>query len=116
MEPQGIEYGAPDGLPVYLIVMYLVPSNQRNHYLREISILAKVLTSSPGIERLQSIKELNDVRNYLLDLIAASKETAGPDARARMIRLQSKTAVATQPVSDLSTLIIEPVSIITGLA
>jgi hypothetical protein len=31
------------------------------------------------------------------------------DARARMIRLQSKAAMATQPVSDLSSLIIEPV-------
>jgi hypothetical protein len=54
------------------------------------------------------------VRNYLLDLIAASKETVGPDARARMIRLQSKAVMATQPVSDLSSLIIEPVSIIAG--
>jgi mannitol/fructose-specific phosphotransferase system IIA component (Ntr-type) len=112
--PTGIDYGAPDGIPVSLITMYLVPSNQRNHYLREVSIMAKVLKSLPAIDRLPSIKELNDVRNYLLDLIAASKETVGPDARARMIRLQSKAAMATQPVSDLSNLIIEPVSIIAG--
>ncbi|MEN6499322.1 MAG: PTS sugar transporter subunit IIA [Rectinema sp.] len=112
--PTGIDYGAPDGIPVSLITMYLVPSNQRNHYLREVSIMAKVLKSLPAIDRLPSIKELNDVRNYLLDLIAASKETIGPDARARMIRLQSRAAMATQPVSDLSNLIIEPVSIIAG--
>jgi len=112
--PTGIDYGAPDGIPVSLITMYLVPSNQRNHYLREVSIMAKVLKSLPAIDRLPSIKELNDVRNYLLDLIAASKETIGPDARARMIRLQSRAAMATQPVSDLSNLIIEPVTIIAG--
>jgi mannitol/fructose-specific phosphotransferase system IIA component (Ntr-type) len=40
--PTGIDYGAPDGIPVSLITMYLVPSNQRNHYLREVSIMAKV--------------------------------------------------------------------------
>jgi len=112
--PTGIQYGSPDGLPISIIAMYLVPSNQRNHYLREISVMAKVLKSSPDIEKLSSIRELNDVRNYLLDLIAASKETVGPDARARMIRLQAKSALSTQPVSDLSHLIIEPVSIVAG--
>lgn len=112
--PTGIPYGSPDGLPISIIAMYLVPSNQRNHYLREISVMAKVLKSSPEMEKLSSIRELNDVRNYLLDLIAASKETVGPDARARMIRLQAKSALATQPVRDLSHLIIEPVSIVSG--
>jgi mannitol/fructose-specific phosphotransferase system IIA component (Ntr-type) len=112
--PTGIDYGAPDGTKVSIITMYLVPSNQRNHYLREISIMAKVLKSLPSVDKLSSIKELNDVRNYLLDMIAASKETVGPDARARMIRLQSKAAIATQPVSDISNLIIEPITIITS--
>lgn len=112
--PTGIDYGAPDGTKVSIITMYLVPSNQRNHYLREISIMAKVLKSLPSVDRLSSVKELNDVRNYLLDMIAASKETVGPDARARMIRLQSKAAVATQPVPEISNLIIEPISIIAG--
>ncbi|MCX7656838.1 MAG: PTS sugar transporter subunit IIA, partial [Treponemataceae bacterium] len=112
--PTGIDYGAPDGIPVSLIVMYLVPSNQRSHYLKEISMLAKVLKTVPSVDRLSSIKELSDVRNYLLDLIGESKETVGPDARARMIRLQAKAAMATQPISDLSQLIIEPVAIIVG--
>lgn len=112
--PTGISYGSPDGLPISIIAMYLVPSNQRNHYLREISVMAKVLKSSPGIDKLSSIRELNDVRNYLLDLISASKETVGPDARARMIRLQVKSVLATQPVSDLSQLVIDTVSIVAG--
>lgn len=112
--PTGIDYGAPDGVKVSIITMYFVPSNQRNHYLREISIMAKVLKALPESDRLTSIRELNDVRNYLLDMITASKETIGPDARARMIRLQTKAAIASQPLSDLSNFIIEPVSIIAG--
>jgi len=112
--PTGINYGAPDDKPVSIIVMYFVPSNQRDHYFREISILAKVLKSSPEIDRLSSIKDLNGVRNYLLDLITAGKETVGPDARARMIRLQTKQAMGAQIPSDLSNLSVEPVSIVSG--
>jgi mannitol/fructose-specific phosphotransferase system IIA component (Ntr-type) len=113
--PEGIDYGATDGKPIKIIVMYLVPSNQRNHYLREISILAKVLKSATIPDKLPTIRDLNDVRNYLLDLIAASKETGGPDARARMIRLQAKTAaLAPAPLPDLARLLIEPVSIVVG--
>lgn len=112
--PTGIDYGAPDGKPVSIITMYLVPSNQRNHYLREISVMAKVLKSAQDTEKLLKLADLNEARNYLLDLVSASKDTIGPDARARMIRLQSKTAMATQPIGDLSNLVIEPVSIITG--
>jgi mannitol/fructose-specific phosphotransferase system IIA component (Ntr-type) len=112
--PTGIDYGSPDGKPISLITMYLVPSNQRNHYLREVSLLAKVISTSPEISKLASLKELNDVRNYLLDLIAASKETAGPDARARMIRLQTKSATVSQPVQDLSNLVVEALEIITS--
>lgn len=113
--PTGIAYGAPDGKLVSIITMYLVPSNQRNHYLREISVMAKVLKSAQDTDKLRELKDLNEVRNYLLDLVSASKDTIGPDARARMIRLQSKTAIATQPIGDLSSLVIEPVSIITGV-
>ncbi|MGO9019196.1 MAG: PTS sugar transporter subunit IIA, partial [Syntrophobacteraceae bacterium] len=36
--PTGIEYGASDGNPVSIIALYLVPENQRNHYLREVSM------------------------------------------------------------------------------
>lgn len=112
--PTGIDYGAPDGNTVSIIVMYLVPSNQRNHYLREISILVKALKASSDMARLQSVRSLNDARNFLLDLIAASKETGGPDARARMIRLQAKTAQIERAQLDLANILIEPISIIAG--
>ncbi len=112
--PTGIDYGAPDGKPVTLLVMYLVPENQRNHYLREISVLARALETYPDLERLREVKDLNDIRNFLLDLIDASKERTGPDARARMIRLQAKAAPEAFAFRDLSNLIVEPITLVAG--
>jgi len=112
--PAGIDYGAPDGMPVSIIAMFLVPEGQRNHYLREVSVLAKALTGYPGRDKLSSARELNDVRDYLLDLISSTKEAAGPDARVRMIQLQAREAVESMPLGDLSSLVIEPVTLVTG--
>ena len=115
--PAGIDYGAPDGRPVSIIVMYLVPANQRNHFLREVSILAKALETYPDQEKFRTAKDLNEVRNSLLDLIGTTKENVGPDARARMIRLQAKPTVssaATFPTQDLSHLIMEPLTLVAG--
>lgn len=114
--PSGIDYGAPDEKPVALIVMYLVPENQRNHYLREISLLAKALQTYPGLDNLREVEDLDDIRNYLLDLIDVSKESPSQDARARMIRLQAKTAPDDSAYHDLSNLIIEPVTLVTAPA
>jgi hypothetical protein len=63
---------------------------------------------------LRNIKDLNDVRNYLLDMIGTTKETVGPDARARMIRLQARPSVEAFPFKDLSNLIVEPVTLVAG--
>jgi nitrogen PTS system EIIA component len=113
--PAGIDYGAPDGKLIKLVVMYIVPENQRNHYLREISILAKALTTYPDLGKLPEARDLNDIRNYLLDLIDTTKENVGPDARARMIRLQARPApVSDFSFRDLSNLIVEPVTLISG--
>ncbi len=112
--PIGIEYGAPDGNPVSIIALYLVPENQRNHYLREVSMLAKALKSYPGFEKLHAAKELNEVRDHLLDMISTSRETVGPDTRARMIQLQARQFVASIPAYDLASLVLEPVTIISG--
>ena len=110
--PTGINYGAPDGIPVSIVAMYLVPANQRNHYLREVSKLAKVLVGYPEVEKLRSAKELNDIRDHLLDLISSTKETVGPDSRARMIQLQAKVSAEAVPGLDLSNLLVESVTII----
>ncbi|RMH26627.1 MAG: PTS sugar transporter subunit IIA [Candidatus Hydrogenedentota bacterium] len=112
--PQGIDYDAPDGQPVRIVVMYLIPDNQRNNYLREISLLAKALETYPSNHRLQEVTDLNEVRNYLLDLIDVLKDSVGPDSRARMIRLQAKTSQESFPYGDLTNLIIEPLTIISA--
>jgi hypothetical protein len=57
---------------------------------------------------------LNEVRDDLLDLISSTKETVGPDTRARMIQLQARAAVAKVPLHDLSNLLIEPVTLVTA--
>ncbi|MDR3554733.1 MAG: PTS sugar transporter subunit IIA [Syntrophobacteraceae bacterium] len=112
--PTGIDYGAPDGKAVSIIALYLVPENQRSHFLREVSMLAKALKVHPDFEKLSSAKELNEVREHLLDLISSSRETAGPETRARMIQLQARQSVAAIPAYDLANLILEPVTIISG--
>ena len=76
--PTGIDYGAPDGCPVSIVVMYLVPDNQRNQFLREASMLAKAVTTYPQRVTPSSAPELNEVREHLLDLISSSKDTSGP--------------------------------------
>lgn len=112
--PTGIEYGTPDGLPVRIIAMYLVPENQRSNYLREVSLLAKALAIYPGLDKLNAAAELNDVREHLLDLISSTKGTVGPDTRARMIQLQARPSVLKPVTYDLSDLVVESVTIITS--
>jgi nitrogen PTS system EIIA component len=112
--PTGLDYGAPDGTPMSIIAMYLVPANQRNHYLREISMLAKALSAYAEPDKLRSAKDLNEVRHYLLDLIGSTKDTVGPDARARMIQLQARQTQDAHPVRDLTNLIVEPLSLVAG--
>jgi nitrogen PTS system EIIA component len=112
--PVGIEYGTTDGLPVRIIAMYLVPENQRSNYLREVSLLAKALEIYPGLEKLNAAKELNEVRDHLLDLISSTKGTVGPDTRARMIQLQARPSVVAPATYSLENLVLEPVTIITA--
>ncbi len=112
--PTGIEYGTPDGLPVRIIAMYLVPENQRSNYLREVSLLAKALAIYPGLDNLNAAVELNDVREHLLDLISSTKGSVGPDTRARMIQLQARPSVVETPAYNLANLVVEPVTIITS--
>ncbi len=112
--PGGIDYAARDGKRVKLIVMYVVPANQLNPYLREISIIAKALKAYPDTERLERAKDLNEVRNFLLDLIAETKTKVGPETRAKMIRLQAAPPVEAAAIADISSLILVPVTIITA--
>ncbi len=110
--PTGIDYGAPDNKPIHIIIMYLVPDNQRNHYLKEVSLLAKALQNSNNFEELKKAEDLNTVRNYLLDLVSLSKSITGFEARAKMIKLEARETVPPAPITELSDVIIEPISII----
>lgn len=113
--PTGIDYGATDNLPVHIVIMYLVPDNQRNHYLKEISVLAKVLQTRNSFDTIRTATDLNTVRNLLLDLVNDSKSIIGSDARARMIQLEARTASTPPQIQQLSNVIIEPVTIVAEL-
>ncbi len=89
---QGIDYGAPDGEHVRLVLMYYIPGAQKNVYLKEISSLVKAMKTSGGIEPIAHADNLNVVRNLLLDWIEALSGGAGPEAVARMIKLEIKQA------------------------
>src|SRR5271157_506723 len=90
--PQGIDYGAPDGQKVQLVIMYFIPDSQRNSYLKEISGLAKAVDKSKGIASIATAGDIHAVRSQLLDWVAYAIDTAIPDAKARMIKLQEKQA------------------------
>ncbi len=114
--PTGIDYGAPDGKPVRIVVMHYIPDSQKNVYLREISGLAKAIQGNPALGELSSAKDLGEVRNRLIDLLTAAVESALPDVKARMIQLEAKQAVSalaeTLPVDMLSTLSLIPLSVV----
>jgi nitrogen PTS system EIIA component len=90
----GIEYGAPDGEHVHLVFMYYIPSAQKNVYLKEISGLVKAMKKTGGIEPIEHAAHLNTVRNLLLDWVGEALGEAGPEAVARMIKLEVKQAQA----------------------
>lgn len=89
---QGIDYGAADGKPVHLVVMYYIPGAQKNVYLKEISMLVKAIRKSGGIEPIAQATDLNAVRNLLLDWVSSVLGEAGPESIARMIKLEVKHA------------------------
>lgn len=92
--PQGIDYGAPDGVKVHLVVMYFVPDSQRNAYLKEISQLAKAIHQNEDLQKLQELTELSEVRHALLDAITHAISSVTPEGRARMIQLEVRHAAA----------------------
>ena len=90
--PEGIDYGAPDGKKVHLVIMYYIPDSQRNSYLKEISGLAKAITESEDIQSIFNLVDLTNVRNKLLDWVEIAVNRAVPDTKARMIKLEERQA------------------------
>jgi mannitol/fructose-specific phosphotransferase system IIA component (Ntr-type) len=88
--PSGIDYGAPDGEKVHLLVMYYIPENQKNSYLKELSSLAKAIQNGQGIENIKKASTIEDVRNELLNWISSSANSSMPQTKARMIKLETK--------------------------
>jgi nitrogen PTS system EIIA component len=111
--PAGIDYGGPDGVPVRIVVMHCIPDSQKSAYLREISGLAKAIRQNPALGELSGAKELAAVRYRLIDVLTAALESAVPDAKARMIQLEAKQALAeAMPADLLSSLALLPLSIL----
>jgi mannitol/fructose-specific phosphotransferase system IIA component len=92
--PKGIDYGAPDAKPVHLVVMYYIPESQKSGYLKEISSLAAAVRKEGGIQTIAAAEDIATVRGRLLDWVGAAIEANIPDAKARMIRLEARQAVA----------------------
>jgi mannitol/fructose-specific phosphotransferase system IIA component (Ntr-type) len=92
--PAGIDYGAPDGKKVHLVVMYYIPETQKNAYLKEVSSLAGAVRRGGGIQPIADARDIATVRERLLDWVSTAIEKSIPDAKARMIRLESRQAAA----------------------
>jgi mannitol/fructose-specific phosphotransferase system IIA component (Ntr-type) len=92
--PLGMDYGAPDGKKVHLLVMYYVPDRERNAYLKEISGLAKAVKAGDSIETISALPDLQSVREKLLDWVSLAINETMPDAKARMIKLEARQAAA----------------------
>ena len=92
--PAGIDYGAADGAPVHLVFMFYIPGAQKNVYLKEISSLFKAIKKSGSISPIAHAEDLNAVRNLLLDWVSAVLGESGPEAVARMIKLEVRQAQA----------------------
>jgi len=91
---QGIDYGASDHERVHLVFMYYIPAAQKNVYLKEISSLVKAIKQTGGIGPIVHAVDLNAVRNLLLDWVSEVLAASGPEAVARMIKLEVKQAQA----------------------
>ncbi len=90
--PTGVDYGAPDGKKVHLVVMYYIPESQKNVYLKEISSLAGAVRREEDIQALASAEDIAGVRERLLDWVSQAVEASIPEAKARMIRLEARQA------------------------
>jgi mannitol/fructose-specific phosphotransferase system IIA component (Ntr-type) len=114
--PTGMNYGAPDGKQVRVLVMHYIPDSQKNVYLREISGLAKAIRANPALGELSGLKDLSEVRHRLIDLLTAAVDSALPDVKARMIQLEARQAVSALsdsfPPDILSALNLIPLSVV----
>ena len=93
----GIDYDAPDGQKVHLLVAYWIPDCQRVAFLKEMSGLAKAVLSTGGIGVIRDCSTLGEVRHRLLDWVTVALNEGSPDVRARMLKLSEKSDERTPP-------------------
>ena len=90
--PTGISYGNADGQLVKIIALYYVPETQRNSYLKEISGIVRCIGANAELQDMSNFSDLNSVRLRLLDIVTGSSMKAEHEARARMIRIETRPA------------------------
>ncbi|MCX7024267.1 MAG: PTS sugar transporter subunit IIA [Spirochaetes bacterium] len=106
--PAGIDYGAPDGRKVHLVVMYYVPESERNAYLKEISALAKAISAGDSIESISNLPDLHTVRDKLLDWVGLAISETLPEVKARMIKLEIRQATSSAAATPGSPITLAP--------
>ncbi len=85
--PIGIDYGALDGVPVHLVCMYYVPSDERGAFLKEMSALARAVEKESNMVAILKASSLDEVRGHLLGWVSQALETVVPSTQARMIQI-----------------------------
>ena len=92
--PEGIDYGAADGMKVHLVVMYLIPEIHRNTYLKEISSLAAAVQIAGDIQTIAHAEDIASVREQLLGWVTSALDADSPRTKARMIHLEARQKAA----------------------
>jgi mannitol/fructose-specific phosphotransferase system IIA component (Ntr-type) len=118
--PVGIDYGAPDGQKVHLVVMYYIPDSEKGTYLKEVSALAGAVRREGGIKSLALAQDITTVRERLLDWVSAAIDANIPETKARIIRLEARQAAVEAAqvqvsVSEEQALDIQTIRILTSL-
>lgn len=88
--PEGLDYGASDGRKVHLLVMYLIPENHRNTYLKEVSALTGAVQKAGGVQAIEKAQDITSVREHLLGWVSAAIDSGPPSPRVRMIQLEAR--------------------------
>lgn len=112
--PAGIDYGIPGEPLVHMIVMFFVPNNQRNTYLKEVSSLARVLKNNPRFQSIDAFTDLDTARNQLLDMAHLAMSGDIKSSRARMIQLETLTKTAVKESFHLEGAEIDVLKIVAG--
>jgi nitrogen PTS system EIIA component len=80
--------------------MYYIPDSEKNYYLKEISGLAKVVSTLDVETSFANIKDIHTIRDKLLDWIGAVVNDAVPDSKAKMIKLDTRQAAADSKIKE----------------